>query len=99
MGLFRSTCCTIEHNCVDGYINENGVINVKRLQVVLDEMAQWEQEVFEKEYSDLNWFKGKQAKHLKEMEMGRKRSKLGTSLNHVIRCLGPTPLPIDMCFS
>lgn len=54
------------------------MINVKRLQVVLDEMAQWEQEVFEKEFADLNWFKGKQAKHVKEMEMGRKRSKLGT---------------------
>lgn len=27
-------------------------------------MVSWEQEVFEKEYSeDLNWFKGKQAKH------------------------------------
>ncbi|KAJ3572931.1 hypothetical protein NP233_g2767 [Leucocoprinus birnbaumii] len=61
---------------LDGYINEGGVINVKRLQVVLDEMAQWEREVFEKEYADLNWFKGKQDKHVKEMEMGRKRSKL-----------------------
>ncbi|KXN82677.1 5'-3' exoribonuclease 1, partial [Leucoagaricus sp. SymC.cos] len=61
---------------LDGYINESGVINVKRLQVILDEMAQWEQEVFEKEYADLNWYKGKQAKHMKEMEMGRKRSQL-----------------------
>ncbi|KAI0663830.1 exonuclease II [Cubamyces menziesii] len=61
---------------LDGYINENGVINTKRLQVILDEMAEWEREVFEKEYADLNWFKGKQAKHVKEMEMGRKRSKL-----------------------
>lgn len=74
----------LTHVFTDGYINESGVINVKRLQVVLDEMAQWEQEVFEKEYADLNWFKGKQAKHVKEMEMGRKRSKLGTfvSLYH-----------------
>jgi 5'-3' exonuclease len=54
------------------------VINVKRLQVILDEMAQWEQEVFEKEYADMNWYKGKQAKHVKEMELGRKRSKLGS---------------------
>ncbi|KAI0833606.1 exonuclease II [Trametes gibbosa] len=61
---------------LDGYINESGVINTKRLQVILDEMAEWEREVFEKEYADLNWFKGKQAKHVKEMEMGRKRSKL-----------------------
>lgn len=41
-------------------------------------MAQWEQEVFEKEYADMNWYKGKQAKHVKEMEQGRKRSKLGS---------------------
>lgn len=77
----------------DGYINESGTINVKRLQVVLDEMAQWEQEVFEKEYSDLNWFKGKQAKHLKEMEMGRKRSKLGTFFfeNLFVCYLSPQP--------
>lgn len=52
------------------------MINTKRLQVILNEMAIWEQEVFEKEYADLNWYKGKQAKHVKEMEMGRKRQKL-----------------------
>ena len=40
-------------------------------------MGNWEQEVFEKEYADMNWYKGKQSKHVKEMEMGRKRSKLG----------------------
>lgn len=63
-----------------GYINDRGTISVKRLQVVLDEMGVWEREVFEKEYADVNWYKGKQAKHVKEMEMGRKRSKLGMSL-------------------
>lgn len=63
----------------DGYINDGGVINVHRLQVVLDEMAAWEREIFEKEYADLNWFKGKQIKHVREMDMGRKRSKLGLS--------------------
>ncbi|KAF7331483.1 5'-3' exoribonuclease 1 [Mycena kentingensis (nom. inval.)] len=61
---------------MDGYINENGVVDVKRLQVVLDEMGEWEQEVFEKEYADLNWYKGKQAKVVKEMEVARKRNKL-----------------------
>lgn len=64
-------------SCPGGYINESGTINTKRLQVVLDEMAQWEREIFEKEYADMNWYKGKQAKHVKEMEQGRKRSKLG----------------------
>ncbi len=56
------------------------MINTQRLQVILDEMAEWEKEVFEKEYSDLNWYKGKQAKHVKAMEMGRKRQKLGRVL-------------------
>lgn len=63
--------------CADGYINESGIINVKRLQVILDEMAEWEKEVFQKEYADMNWYKGKQAKHVKEMETARLRSKLG----------------------
>ena len=36
-----------------------------------------ELQAYEKEHSDMNWFKGKQEKHVKEMEMGRKRSKLG----------------------
>jgi 5'-3' exoribonuclease 1 len=40
-------------------------------------MGHWEREIFEKEYTDMNWYKGKQAKHVKEMEMGQKRSKLG----------------------
>ena len=66
--------------CVDGYLNENGVINTNRLQVILDEMAEWEREVFEKEFADINWYKGKQAKHVKEMELARKRSKLGANV-------------------
>ena len=41
-------------------------------------MAEWEREVFEKEYADLNWYKGKQAKHMKEIEAAKKRQKLGT---------------------
>ncbi|KAH9945091.1 exonuclease II [Epithele typhae] len=61
---------------LDGYINEDGTINTKRLQVILDEMAEWEREVFEKEFADLNWYKGKQAKHVKEMDIARKRNKL-----------------------
>ncbi|KAK7466207.1 exonuclease II Exo2 [Stygiomarasmius scandens] len=51
-----------------GYINDAGTINLERLQVILDQMAAWEQEVFEREYGDLNWFKGKQAKHVKAAE-------------------------------
>lgn len=72
--IFR---CRLSFPRVDGYINESGTINMRRLQVVLDEMGQWEKEIFEKEYADLNWYKGKQTKHIKEMEMARKRSKIG----------------------
>jgi 5'-3' exoribonuclease 1 len=45
----------------DGYINQGGVINTKRLQVVLDEMTIWERDIFEKENSDSTLFKGKQS--------------------------------------
>lgn len=61
---------------LDGYINESGKINLRRLQVVLDEMKLWEQEIFQKEYVDMNWYKGKQSKHLKEIEAARKRNQL-----------------------
>ncbi|KAF7374113.1 5'-3' exoribonuclease 1 [Mycena sanguinolenta] len=46
-----------------GYINDGGVIERGRLQVVLDEMAKWEEELWEKEYADRNWYRAKQAKY------------------------------------
>ena len=46
----------------------------------MDEMTIWEREIFEKEYADVNWFKGKQSKHVQEMDLARKRVKLGTTL-------------------
>jgi 5'-3' exoribonuclease 1 len=63
---------------IDGYINESGKINTTRLQVVLDEMAFWEREVFEKECSDLNWYKGKQVKHVEATEKDKQQVVLGT---------------------
>lgn len=66
----------------DGYINESGTINMKRLQVVLDEMRIWEREIFEKEYADASWFKGRQRKHGNEIEMAPKRTGLGLLLFH-----------------
>lgn len=47
---------------LDGYLNESGTINTVRLQVLLDHMQEWEQEIFQREYSDMNWIKGKQSK-------------------------------------
>lgn len=61
----------------DGYINENGVINTRRLQVVLNEMATWDRETFEKERSDMEWYKGKQAKYAKNLQNGKKHEGLG----------------------
>ena len=64
-----------------GYLNDAGSINTQRLQMVLGEMEIWEREVFEREYADLNWYKGKQTKFVKEMENARNRSKLGLYLD------------------
>lgn len=65
--------------CVlDGYVNESGTINTERLQRLLDEMTTWEQEVFEKEYDDRSWLRGKQSKHIQHMEASHKQwSQLG----------------------
>ncbi|KAF8754092.1 hypothetical protein RHS01_06453 [Rhizoctonia solani] len=46
-----------------GYLNESGEIHRGRLQLILDELATWEVDVFEKETSDSQWYKGKQRKH------------------------------------
>lgn len=64
-------------------MNESGTINVKRLQVLLDEMAIWERDVFEKEFADLNWYKGKQIAKggkgkVKEVESAKTEEGLGT---------------------
>ncbi|KAI9509818.1 exonuclease II [Russula earlei] len=64
-----------------GYLNESGVIDTKRLQIIVDEMADWDKEVFEKEYADMNWFKGKQSRHMKEMHRAKKRNSLVLTLS------------------
>ncbi|MCJ1434358.1 hypothetical protein MMC27_003726 [Xylographa pallens] len=43
-----------------GYINELGVINLDRLSLLLEELADVEYRFFESENSDASWFKGKQ---------------------------------------
>ncbi len=60
----------------DGYINNSGTIETARLQLVLDELAKAELEIFEKEYADLNWYKGKQQKEIAAMEAARSRGQL-----------------------
>ena len=53
---------------IDGYLNESGAINTVRLQVLLDRMQEWEQEIFQREFSDMNWIKGKQSKYLEPVQ-------------------------------
>lgn len=42
-----------------GYINNSGVIDTKRLQMILDELAKSEVEVFYKEMGDQSWIRDK----------------------------------------
>lgn len=51
-----------------GYINERGVINMKRLNVLLDELQDVEYRFFESENADASWFKGKQMAKVDVME-------------------------------
>jgi hypothetical protein len=62
---------------IDGYINEAGTLNTRRLQQVLDEMAIWEREVFEREYADANWYKGKQRKYVEGREVAEAQARAG----------------------
>lgn len=42
-----------------GYINEHGVINLQRLEVLLNELSEVEYRFFEAEYSDAKWINAK----------------------------------------
>lgn len=45
--------------------------------MLLDELAKLELDVFEKEFADGNWYKGKQHKEIAAMEIARKSGKMG----------------------
>jgi 5'-3' exoribonuclease 1 len=60
----------------DGYINEGGVINMKRLSMLLDELSHVEYRFFESESSDEKWFKGKQMEKEDVMVKGKTKGKL-----------------------
>lgn len=57
-------------------MNEHGTIALPRLQMMLDQLADFEIERFEEEFADQNWYKGKQTKEIEAMEKARKRGKL-----------------------
>lgn len=44
----------------DGYVNEEGVINLRRLGMLLDELAKEEERHFEHEHADSKWLRSKQ---------------------------------------
>lgn len=44
---------------------------------MLDELALTEKEAFEKEHVDMNWFKGKQSKHVQALERARGKGPQG----------------------
>jgi len=56
-----------------GYINEGGVINLERLELLLDELSHVEYRFFEAENADAQWFKGKRLEKEDVMERTRKR--------------------------
>lgn len=59
-----------------GYINELGVINLERLALLLEELADVEYRFFESENADANWFKGKRMEKIDVMEKGKKTGQL-----------------------
>ena len=62
-----------------GYINERGVINLERLGLLLDELADIEYRFFEAENADASWFKGKQMAKEDVMDKGKKKGQLSFS--------------------
>jgi len=59
-----------------GYINEAGIINLERLEILLDELSHVEFRFFESENADASWFKGKQMGREDVMERKPKRGQL-----------------------
>ncbi|KAH8733548.1 XRN 5'-3' exonuclease N-terminus-domain-containing protein [Ilyonectria robusta] len=62
----------------DGYINENGVINMDRLQALLGEISNLEVQQFEDDVSDEKWFVSKQME--KKLENASRKTPKGAQL-------------------
>ena len=56
-----------------GYINTSGVIDMQRLQLVLDALSESEVEAFHKEMYDVNWVKSKRKAPPPEARKGSTR--------------------------
>jgi 5'-3' exoribonuclease 1 len=59
-----------------GYINEFGVINLKRLAILLDGLSDVEYRFFESDNADAKWFKGKQMAKVDVMDKSKKKGQL-----------------------
>ncbi|KJZ80434.1 hypothetical protein HIM_00284 [Hirsutella minnesotensis 3608] len=59
----------------DGYINENGVINMTRLQKLLGELSKLELVSFENDVSDEKWFASKQMEKQQNERNGQRQKK------------------------
>ncbi|VBB76269.1 Putative 5'-3' exoribonuclease 1 [Podospora comata] len=59
----------------DGYINENGRVNLKRLAILLEELGREEYRFFEHENEDAGWLRGKKMLEHDEAEIARARVK------------------------
>ncbi|KAL2133639.1 hypothetical protein VTI74DRAFT_1995 [Chaetomium olivicolor] len=59
----------------DGYINENGKVNLKRLGLLLDELGKEEYRFFEHENEDASWLRGKKMLENDEAEKVRAKAK------------------------
>ncbi|KAI1310009.1 exoribonuclease 1 [Xylaria venustula] len=60
----------------EGYINEEGVINLPRLKLLLDELSKEEYRHFEHEHSDSNWLRSKQSAEANGHEPAKVKGKL-----------------------
>ncbi|GET01384.1 exonuclease Kem1, putative [Rhizophagus clarus] len=59
-----------------GYINDGGILEMKRLEMIFKELTIFERDVYEGEFVDLKWFKGKQKRNLEMMEEKKRVEKL-----------------------
>lgn len=64
-----------------GYINEHGVINLERLKLLLDELADNEKQFFENETQDAGWLKGKQKSQVTALEKAKKKNGMVVTTN------------------
>jgi 5'-3' exoribonuclease 1 len=59
----------------DGYINENGKVNLQRLGLLLDELGKEEYRFFEHENEDASWLRGKKMLENDEVEKMRAKAR------------------------